>query len=228
MITLGAALKRAENISGRMADALAWMYIASATVNRYVATRTADDEALFDWATSEALWQTERALHGVIENLPSRLAATVLRLCAFPVGARRRPPNDRLTTAAARSLLDGAMGRIRVTSNIYMPGAREAGLGQLEHALDLAIEARSVRAKVRNASHAGLLPRRPEDELLDEAVAKGIVTSQEHALVVAASAAREEVIEVDAYSPLAFRRELEPPFDAQSPVGRPARRDARP
>jgi acyl-CoA dehydrogenase len=225
MITLGAALKRAENISGRMADALAWMYIASATVNRYLATRATDDDVLFDWATSEALWQTERALHGVIENLPSRIAATVLRLCAFPLGARQRPPNDRLTTAAARSLLDGAMGRIRLTGDMYVPGASEAGLGQLEHALGLVVEARPVRAKVRDASHAGLLPRRPEDELLDEAVAKGIVTSHERALVVAASAAREEVIEVDAYSPLAYGRELEPPFDAQSPpVAQPPQR----
>ncbi|HEU4615359.1 MAG TPA: acyl-CoA dehydrogenase [Kofleriaceae bacterium] len=230
MLTLGAALKRAENISGRMADALAWMYIAAATVNRYVATRDADDDddVLFEWATSEALWQTERALHGVIENLPSRMAAGMLRLCAFPLGARLRPPDDRMTTAAAHSLLDGARGRLRLTSQIYVPGARDPGLGQLEHALDLAVEARPVRAKLRKASHDGLLPRRPEYELLDDAVDKGILTSQERTLVVAACAAREEVIQVDAYSPRAFQHELEPPFDiSSSPVVPATQRDAR-
>src|SRR5262249_26881938 len=64
--TLGGALKRAENLSGRMADALAWMYIASATVNRHVADPV--DDVLFAWATSEAIARADEALRGVIEN----------------------------------------------------------------------------------------------------------------------------------------------------------------
>ncbi|HWU91097.1 MAG TPA: acyl-CoA dehydrogenase, partial [Kofleriaceae bacterium] len=65
MVTLGGSLKRAENLTGRMADALAWMYIASATVNRYVAAPSPRDDVLFEWATTEALWQTQAALRGV-------------------------------------------------------------------------------------------------------------------------------------------------------------------
>ncbi|HEX5060996.1 MAG TPA: acyl-CoA dehydrogenase [Kofleriaceae bacterium] len=227
MITLGAALKRAENISGRMADALAWMYITFATVNRYVATRVPDDDALFDWATAEALCQTERALHGVIENLPNRLAAGILRLVAFPFGSRLRSPSDRTTTAAAHSLLEGASGRLRLTTDIYVPSAREVGLGQLEYALELAVIARPVRAKVRRALHTGVLSDDSESQVLDQAVAKGILTSQERALVIKAGAARDDVIEVDVFSPLAFHRELEPPFGAASPpVTQPTERRA--
>jgi acyl-CoA dehydrogenase len=35
MGTLGGSLKRREKISGRLADALAWMYLASAVLKRY-------------------------------------------------------------------------------------------------------------------------------------------------------------------------------------------------
>ena len=35
LATLGGGLKRRETISGRLADALAWMYLASAAIKRF-------------------------------------------------------------------------------------------------------------------------------------------------------------------------------------------------
>ncbi len=201
MATLGGSLKRAENIAGRMADALAWMYIASATVNRYVAGAEPEDRAVFEWATTEALWQTQTALRGVIQNLPNRIAAGVVRLFAFPFGARLRPPSDRLTVAAGRVLLDGATAWRRLTSDMFIPPSHEPGLGQLEHALELAVAAEPLRAKLRDAQRAHLLPRRSEAELLDEAVAKRVLTADERDLLHAAIDARDQAIQVDDYAP---------------------------
>src|SRR5262249_2248543 len=78
MATLGGRLKRAEALSGRMADALAWMYIAAATVNRFVAEP--DDDVLFEWVVREATWRATDALRGVLANLPNRFVAALLRL----------------------------------------------------------------------------------------------------------------------------------------------------
>jgi len=204
MATLGGSLKRAENIAGRMADALAWMYIASATVNRRIAAAQDDDDAVFEWAMAEALWQTQAALHGVILNLPNRIAAGALRLCVFPFGPRLRPPSDRLTVAAGQGLLDGAASRLRLTSAMFVPGAHEPGLGQLEHALELAVAVEPLRARLREAQRAQRLPRRNEPELLDEAVARRVLTGPEADLVRDAIAARDEAIQVDDYPPLAL------------------------
>jgi len=212
MATLGGSLKRAENIAGRMADALAWMYIASATVNRRIAEAERDDDVVFEWATTEALWQAQTALHGVIQNLPNRVAAGVLRLCVFPFGARLRPPSDRLTVAAGRGLLDGAALRLRLTSDTFVPAAHEPGLGQLEHALELTVAVEPLRAKLREAQRAGILPRRIEPELLDEAVAKHVLTGEERDLVREAIDARDQAIQVDAYAPADHAHYLAPPF----------------
>src|SRR5215468_3448177 len=214
MATLGGALKRAENISGRMADALAWMYIASATVNRYVADPV--DDVLFAWATRDALARTHAALRDAIDNLPSRAAAGLLRLCLFPLGARVRPPSDRLTAAAARSILDGAATRLRLTRDMFVPGTRELGLGRLEYALDLAVAARPHRARLHEAARSGALPPLSGRELLDEAVARRVLSPEQRALIVEAEAAHDDAIQVDAYSPTAFARHHELP--AELPV----------
>jgi acyl-CoA dehydrogenase len=207
MATLGGELKRAENLSGRMADALAWLYIASATVNRHVADPV--DDALFAWATREAIARADAALRGAIDNLPSRAVAGVLRMLVFPLGARIRPPSDRLTAAAARSILDGEAARLRLTRDMFVPGSRELGLGRLEYALDLAVAARPHRARLREAVRSGALAQRSGRELLDEAVARCVLSPEQRALIVEAEAAHDDAIQVDAYPPAALARRPE-------------------
>jgi acyl-CoA dehydrogenase len=197
MATLGGGLKRAENLTGRMADALAWMYIASATINRYAAAPS--DEPLFEWATTEALYQVHAALRGVIDNLPNRVAAAAVRWLVFPFGVRAAPPTDRMTAAAARSVLDDPAARLRLTSAMFVPEAHEIGLGRLEHALELTRAARAATDKLRGAGG------------IDAAVAAGVVTPEERSLVIEAAAARDDAIQVDAYSPAAFQYIAEPP-----------------
>ncbi|HTE05572.1 MAG TPA: acyl-CoA dehydrogenase, partial [Planctomycetota bacterium] len=85
MMTLGGTLKRREMLSGRLADALAWMYLATASVHRFVAAGEPAEEAdVARWAAEHALEQCQRALVGVLDNLPSRAAAGVLRALCFP------------------------------------------------------------------------------------------------------------------------------------------------
>jgi acyl-CoA dehydrogenase len=200
MVTLGGSLKRAENLAGRMADALAWMYIASATVNRYLAAAQPDDDALFAWATTEALWQTQQALDGVIRNLPNRFAALALRVCTS--GPRLRPPSDRATAAAGQALLDGAAARLRLTCEMYVPGPTEPGLGQLEHALELAVAVAPLRARLHEAQHAGRLPRHREaEQLLDDPAVREVLSDAERDLLHEAIAARDEAIRVDDFAP---------------------------
>ncbi|HWU85669.1 MAG TPA: acyl-CoA dehydrogenase domain-containing protein, partial [Kofleriaceae bacterium] len=133
--------------------------------------------------------------------LPSRVAAGLVRLCVFPFGARLRPPSDRLTVAAAHTLLDGAASRLRLTSEMFTPSDDEPGLGRLEHALKLAVAVEPLRAKLRHARHAKVLANRAEPELLDEAVAKGVITTAERDRLREAADARDEAIRVDEYAP---------------------------
>src|SRR5690606_16027955 len=79
LATLGGALKRREKISGRLADALAWMYLASAALKRFHDDgRPAADLPLLRWSCDHALWKVKQALVGVLHNLPYRTADLAL------------------------------------------------------------------------------------------------------------------------------------------------------
>ena len=205
MGTLGGTLKRREKISGRLADALAWMYLGSAALKRFVDQgRPERDLAFVQYSCDLALHHVQTAIVGVLDNLPNRFAAALLYPVVFPVGARYRPPSDRVGAQVARGLLEDRAARLSLTSGIYIPPPDEPGLGHLEAALDRAVEALEVETQIRDAVRAGTLDRAPGDELLENALAAGVITPEQRQVVLDADEIRNEVIKVDAFDPQTF------------------------
>jgi acyl-CoA dehydrogenase len=205
MATLGSRLKRREKITGRLADVLAWMYLGSATLKRFVDGGQPDRERPFvEWACTHALYQCQEALAGVLDNLPGRAVASILRPLVFPTGRRLRPPTDAQGGAVARVLLDDPAARDALTRDIYRPPAEEPGLGRLEAALVKAVAALAVEAKLRAAVRAGEIDHAPGEDLADRALEAGIIDADERKRIHDAAEAREEVIQVDAFAPAEY------------------------
>ncbi|MGE0394661.1 MAG: acyl-CoA dehydrogenase, partial [Vicinamibacterales bacterium] len=113
LATLGGGLKRREKLSGRLADALAWLYIGSAVLKRFHADgEPARDRPFARYAAFHALREIQQALVGVLDNLPARPVAWILRPLVFPAGARYRPPSDHLGALVARGLLEDRDARL--------------------------------------------------------------------------------------------------------------------
>ena len=208
MATLGGTLKRKEKISGRLADALAWMYVASATVKRYLDDGQPERELpFFQFSVDNAFFKAQTALAGVLDNLPNRPAAWALRVAVFPYGPRWKAPSDRLGSKVARALLEDRETRAKLTGDIFMPGKEQAGLGRLEDAYEKAMAARDVERKLREAMKSGLVPApgKNGDGALSAAVEKGVLTAAEAQLVKAAQTARLDVIQVDSFDAETFK-----------------------
>jgi acyl-CoA dehydrogenase len=207
MATLGARLKRREKITGRLADALAWMYLASATLERFHAEGALERDLPFArWACRHALAEVDRALTGVLDNLPARPVAWLLRPLVFPLGRRARGPDDRLGAEVARALLDDRDARAALTRSIFVPPPEEPGLGRLETALDKATAALAVEKKLREAVRSGRIDHAPGGRLADLALEAGVIDSDEHKRLRDADEARDLAIEVDAFDPDSYRR----------------------
>jgi hypothetical protein len=106
-----------------------------------------------------------------------------------------------------------------------VPGTRELGLGRLEHALARAVAARPHRTRLHDAVRSGALPALSGRELLDEAVARHVLSPEQLALIGEAEAGHDDAIQVDAYSPAAFARHHEPAVEL--PVELPVERSPR-
>ncbi len=203
MATLGGQLKRREKLSGRLADALAWLYLGSAAAKRFVEEgQRSQDLPFLRWSLDHALWRIDEALEGLLANLPNRFAAWGLRMLIFPFGIRRRPPSDRVGAAVARTMLEDAAARDRLTGDIYLPGAADPGMGRLEAAFAACQTALPVEGKIRDAVRARRLPRDPEADLPERAVAAGVISAEERRLLAQAERLREDAIQVDAFDDL--------------------------
>ena len=200
MATLGGALKRREKISGRLADALAWMYLGSSALKRFHGDgEPAEDRPFLDWSCEHAAWQAEQALAGVLANLPNRPAAVLTRALAFPRGRRYAPPSDCLGAAVAQSLLDGGEARARLTPDVYIPASQEDGLGRLEATLEKVVQAQPIRKKVRDAIRSGVLANTDPAAELETAVSSGIISREEREILDRAVEAQREAIQVDSF-----------------------------
>ncbi len=208
MGTLGGALKRKEALSGRLADAISWLYLGSAALKRY------HDEGRPTWAGPYRAWalayachEIEKALLEVIQNLPNRPAAWGLRLMAFPFGASYRPPADRLSLKVGAGLLNDGEARRALSADIHIPNPDEPGLGRMEAALAAVMAAAEDRKSVIAAVRRGDLAKASEDALADAALKAGIVDAQAHARLKAAAEARDDIIQVDSFDPQVYMKQ---------------------
>ncbi len=187
LITLGGSLKRKEYLSGRYADALAHLMMASATLKHaHDAGNPAHHVATVNWTLTLSAHTIEQALLGILANLPNRLVATVLRVVLFPFGARFAPPTDAQHDAVVNDVLapDGAL-RDDLSALIFHPAADVPGLGALDHAYQLTLHA------------APLMARLPKGMTADEGLSHRLLTAEDHATLCAADEARRAIIQVD-------------------------------
>jgi len=206
MATLGGSLKRKEKITGRLADALAWLYLGAAALKKFEDDgRPESDIPLVRWSYTLANFRIQQALAGTLENMPNRIVARLLRPIIFPRGILFRPPSDRLGASVARSLLEDGEARLRLTRDIHVPPPDAPGLGRLEEALDRCVEALAVRRKIQDAVRDGRLRRVGREEAATAALAAGVISPQEVRVIEAAEAIRDEVIQVDSFDSLGAR-----------------------
>ncbi|MGH7682456.1 MAG: acyl-CoA dehydrogenase domain-containing protein, partial [Candidatus Eiseniibacteriota bacterium] len=200
MATLGGTLKRRERLSGRLADALAWLYIGSAVAKRFHDEgQSKRDLPLFRWCAAEALFEIQTALQAVLDNLPNRPAAWFLRLAVFPLGARLRPANDRWSAAVAKLVLTDRDALERLTGDIFVPPPEEEGLGKLEAAAAKIAAAAPIDRKIRDAVRARKVQDIDGDAVIDAAQRAGVITEPERCIARAAAAARHDVVQVDSF-----------------------------
>lgn len=205
MATLGGGLKRKERLTGRLADALAWMYIASACLKRFSEEgERRSDVPFLRWSCDLALHHVQEALVGFMQNMPNRPVAWLLRLATFPLGRPFSPPSDRETSRLAHAMLEDDDLRERLTPDVFVPENEEFGLGMLDLGRRRVLDAAAARHKLKEAVRAGALPRQPEPELVDEAVQQGVLSADEGALVRRALEAQDCLVQVDAFDDAAY------------------------
>ena len=197
MLFLGGGLKRKEMLSGRFADGLIHMYMASAVLKRFEDTGApAQDQPLMEWSVRYCLFQTQVALDQILRNFPSTPIGLLLRGIVFPLGRRFRTPNDKLTQLCAEVLMTPNDARDRLTAGIHITRDPSDATGAIEYAFDCVIAASDAEKKIKDSRKSQPYGMEYSD-WLQQLVSEGVIDAAEAKLVAVAAKATHAVVMVD-------------------------------
>jgi acyl-CoA dehydrogenase len=203
LMTLGGALKRKERLSARLGDVLSELYIASSTLKLFVSHGKPEQELpLMQWAMEDSLFRIQEALRGLFRNLPFRPLGWLMRFLIFPTGLRFHRPTDRMDKAAAKLLLQPSTIRDSLTEGIYTSKDIEEKVGLLDRAMEAAYATVPIEKLLREAKHAGKIFGKNEQDLIEQALSKGVITPDQASKMREAEELRDRVIQVDAFKDL--------------------------
>jgi acyl-CoA dehydrogenase len=198
LVQFGGRFKLKEKHSGRMADALIHLYVASAALKRFEDDgRPEADLPLLTWAMDDCLYQIQQSLRGVLANLPVPGLGGLARWIIFPWGAPYTQPSDRTGKNVARLLTTENESRDRLTSGVYLSDGDDAA-GQVHAAFHLVLLAARAESAIRNAMKEPVTFENYE-RLVQKSVESGVITEEQATTVRLAQAAARAVIEVDEF-----------------------------
>lgn len=205
MGTMGGGLKTKGKMTGRFADVLSWMYIGTSILARYEAEgRRKEDQPLVAYSMAMVFAEIQKGFDGIFSNFKVPGVSWIFK---YILGTWSRfnsmgsLPSDGLGKKVASSLLKPSELRDRLTKGAYIPKDRvKDHMAKLDYAMIKIIEAAGVEKKIRKAIKAKTLPKKNVKSLLDEALAKNVITSAEKAVIAEAEALRWDAIQVDDFS----------------------------
>lgn len=206
LLTLGGALKRKEYLSGRFADALAWMYIASMSLKKAHDEERKEDDAIVDWIIDHAMYEAQEALFGVIQNLPNRPAAWKIRFVCFPLGRIFKKPSDTLVDKVMDSCLNPKTGLYEhLTPNLFVPEENVPGLGKLDATFKKVLEAAPTRAKLMKLVRANKVKKDITENMAKEALEQGLLTQNEYDILKEIESMKDDVVQVNHFTPKSYK-----------------------
>ncbi|MFO0449552.1 MAG: acyl-CoA dehydrogenase, partial [Pseudomonadota bacterium] len=203
MLSLGGYLKKKENLSARLGDVLSCMYLASMVLKHHQNQGGPEaDQLLVEWACRSLLYKAQEQLHSFLRNFPVRWLGTLMRLFIFPRGLTYFAPSDRLGRQVVELVLNPSDARDRLTHGIYRTVEPGNPIGLLQEALVLALQAEPLEKKIRvEGTKTGKVTALDLPGQIAQALAAGIVTETEAALLREYDRKVMDLVNVDDFEP---------------------------
>lgn len=204
MGVLGGSLKMKEKITGRFADILAHMYIATSILRRFEAEgRKEEDLPFVHYNLKVCMAEIQKGFDGLFDNL--KIPGLRWFFKGW-IGAWSRinsvgsQASDGWTHAIASAMMKDGEQRNRLTDGIYLPTDRTQAVGRLDYAFSVVLKAEAAEKKIKKAIRDGVLPKKKTNLLFDDARSKNVISEDEFKLLQEADAVRYDAILVDDFN----------------------------
>ena len=209
LLLLGGKFKFKEKLSGRLADVLIHLYLASAMLKRFEDDgRPEGDLPLLTWGMEDSLYSIQQGLNGVIKNFPVPFLAWFVRLIVFPLGRPYSEPTDDTIKSIAKLLLNDSKNRDRLIAGVFISDRNDA-TGKVNKAFHLVLAAGPAERAIKNALKQSVNFENYEG-LVKRATESGVITEEQATIVRLAQKASASVIAVDEFPNEQVEKPIEP------------------
>lgn len=200
---LGGSLKFREKITGRFADILSWMYLATSTMKRFETEGRRKEHQIFaEWALQYCFARMQDAYDGLFANFDIPVLS---KFFAGPVQLWSRlnrlgqDPSDKLGHKLVTAMDRPSQVRDDLTEGMFISKDLNDAIGRYENAFKLVCDSQEIFKKIVKASKEKKISKGRPEKLVDEAIAAGVITKEEASIARAAEIARNDAIQVDSY-----------------------------
>jgi acyl-CoA dehydrogenase len=203
MLVIGGALKRREQISGRLGDVLSQMYLICATLKRFEDEhRAVEDAAFVHWSIQDALVRAQLALFGVAQNFPNRFVGFMLRMAIFPLGMAYRAPSDALARQVASAIQTPGAARERLLADCYVDVDLADPIACGERALEFLPQVEAIEKRLKPAIRSAAMepvPQSPREmqQWIARAALAGMISDVERRSLVEFARLVDRAVRVD-------------------------------
>ena len=201
MGTLGGELKAKQKITGRFADILANMYMATSVLRRFEADgRQAEDLPVVHFIMKQFMADIQKAFDGIFDNLKVPGLRWFIKgwIGAWSrINSMGSQASDGWSHQISTRVMYNDDHRERLTDGIYLPKVEGEQMYRLENARVVVMKADAAEKKIRKAIKDKVLPKKKVHELFEEARSKAIITDDELKLLREADQVRYDAILVD-------------------------------
>ena len=211
LLVLGGNLKRKETLSGRLADMMSQLYIASSVLKYYSDAKfPLHHKPYVDWSVQYSLWKAQTAMQEFMRNFPNRILAKTMKVIIFPLGYRYRKPSDHLDNQLVDAMLDNSPMRQELLQDCCISVTAHSPKRWLEQAFNDSITLAPLLKLWSKMDTSDLLPEYSDyNSKVDAAVGKNRLTVQEGEQLKAYEKLRRHVLAVDEFDPT-FKTVLTP------------------
>lgn len=225
MGSLGGQLKLKEKITGRFADIFSNMYMSTCVLRRFHEEGQREEDLPYvQFFMKHSMAEIQKGFDGLFDNLKIPGLRWFFKdvLGAWSrINSIGSQATDGWSHLISNSMLYSPEQRNRMTDGIYWVAEYSHGLAKvqeraqidqtarLENAFVVVTKAETAEKKIRSAIKAGSIPKKKGKAAWDEALAKKIISDEEHRLLSEADQVRYDAILVDDYNETQYQNKIQ-------------------
>lgn len=200
LLTLGGQLKMRELLSARLGDALSQLFIASSVLKYHGSLRgDVHNDLHAQYALQQAFLEAQQALLGFYDNFPVRWLGAALKFLAFPFGVPVASIPDGLVRDLGAAIMELTAVRKAIAECSYRSSDERDALGRLETTFRLLVDLEQPLQALRKARRGGEVRGDTFVDQVNDALAKGLVSTTVAERLVEYERLRHECLLTDVF-----------------------------